>query len=383
MKKYRYLIMAVGLAAVFVYLTTLAKVPRKWLTPTTEANSPLWAEPKVAKGAGLGPEELNNIEIYKQSHVATVHINSTVYRRDFFFEVVPSKESGSGFLIDDKGLILTNNHVISGSQKIQVILPDQSRYDAEVLVRDRPDDLGLIRITPRKKLPYLKMGDSDHLQVGQKVLAIGNPFGLEGTFTTGVVSSLGRTIKDETGREFSGMVQTDAAINPGNSGGPLLDSQGNVIGINTAIYGAGGNIGIGFAMPISRAKEMLKDYQSGKSFKRPMLGVEVVYVAGDLAEALKLPPDGGLLVQSVQPGTAAAAAGMRGARRGVLVGNYELGVGGDLIMELDGKPADKNDAIARALSKKRPGDKIEMTVFRDGKSVKVAATLGEAPEDGR
>lgn len=383
MKKFRYLIITASLVGVFVYLTTLARVPRKWLTPTTEANSPLWAEPKVAKGAGLGPEELNNIEIYKQSHVATVHINSTVYRRDFFFDVVPSKESGSGFLIDEKGLIMTNNHVISGSQKLAVILPDQSRYDAEVLVRDRTNDLALIRITPRKKLSFLKLGDSEHLQVGQKVLAIGNPFGLEGTLTTGIVSSLGRTIRDESARELSGMIQTDAAINPGNSGGPLLDSQGNVIGINTAIYGAGGNIGIGFAMPINRAKEMLKDFQAGKSFKRPMLGVEVVFVSGDLAEALKLPPDGGLLIQTIQPGTAAATAGLRGARRVVLVGNMELGIGGDLILEIDGKVADKTDSIARSLNKKRPGDKIELTVFREGKSTKVTATLGEAPEDGR
>lgn len=383
MKKFRYLIITASLVGVFVYLTTLARVPRKWLTPTTEANSPLWAEPKVAKGAGLGPEELNNIEIYKQSHVATVHINSTVYRRDFFFDVVPSKESGSGFLIDEKGLIMTNNHVISGSQKLAVILPDQSRYDAEVLVRDRTNDLALIRITPRKKLSFLKLGDSEHLQVGQKVLAIGNPFGLEGTLTTGIVSSLGRTIRDESARELSGMIQTDAAINPGNSGGPLLDSQGNVIGINTAIYGAGGNIGIGFAMPINRAKEMLKDFQAGKSFKRPMLGVEVVFVSGDLAEALKLPPDGGLLIQTIQPGTAAATSGLRGARRVVLVGNMELGIGGDLILEIDGKVADKTDSIARSLNKKRPGDKIELTVFREGKSTKVTATLGEAPEDGR
>lgn len=381
MKKYRYLIIATGLAGVFVYLTSLATIPRKWMNPTADASSPLWAEPKVARGAGLSADELNNIEIYKGGRTATVHITSTVYRRDFFFDIVPSKESGSGFLIDDKGLIMTNSHVISGSQKIQVTLSDQSRYDAEVLVRDRTNDLGLIRITPRKKLPLLKLGDSDALQVGQKVLAIGNPFGLEGTLTTGVVSSIGRTIRDESGKELEGMVQTDAAINPGNSGGPLLDSQGNVIGINTAIYGQNGNIGIGFAMPINRAKEMLKDFQSGKSFQRPRVGVEVVYVAGDLAEALRLPPDGGLLVQGVQPGTAAANAGLRGPRRSVLVGNMELGVGGDLIMDIDGKPADRNDAISRSIQKKRPGDKVELTIFRDGKSMKVSVTLGASPDD--
>ena len=381
MKKYRYLLIAASLAGVFVYLTSLATLPRQWLNPVADASSPLWAEPKVARTAGLGADELNNIEIYKTGRTATVHITSTVYRRDFFFDIVPAKESGSGFVIDDKGLIMTNSHVISGSQKIQVTLSDQTRYDAEVLVRDRNNDLGLIRIQPRKKLPLLRLGDSDVLQVGQKVLAIGNPFGLEGTLTTGVVSSMGRTIRDENGRELEGMVQTDAAINPGNSGGPLLDSQGNVIGINTAIYGQGGNIGIGFAMPINRAKEMLKDYQAGKSFQRPRLGVEVVYVAGDLAEALRLPPDGGLLIQGVQAGTAAANAGLRGPRRSVLVGNMELGVGGDLIMDIDGKPADRNDAISRAIQKKRPGDKLELTLFRDGKTTKVTVTLGSAPDE--
>ena len=385
MNKYRYLIMAAAMAGMFVYLTTLARAPRKWLTPAASEESPLWAEPKiVAMGAGLGSDELNNIEIYKQSRQATVHITSTIYRRDFFMNVVPSMESGSGFLIDEKGLILTNNHVLSGSQKIQVVLPDQSHYDAEVLVRDRNNDLGLIRITPRKKVAYLKMGDSEHLQVGQKVLAIGNPFGLDGTLTTGVVSSLGRTIRTENGHEMEGMIQTDAAINPGNSGGPLLDSQGNVIGISTAIFGNGGNIGIGFAMPISKAKEMLADFQSGKSFKRPLLGVETQPVFGDLAQALKLPPDGGLLVQRVTPNSAAAKAGVRGPKQSVLVGGFmELGVGGDLIMEIDGVTADRQDAISRALMKKRPGDKISVALFRDGKSLQMTLTLGEAPDDER
>jgi S1-C subfamily serine protease len=227
----------------------------------------------------------------------------------------------------------------------------------------------------------LKLGDSDGVQVGQKVLAIGNPFGLEGTLTTGIISSLGRTIRDEKNQELEGMIQTDAAINPGNSGGPLLDSLGNVIGINTAIYGPSGNIGIGFAMPINRAKSMLGEYQAGRSFKRPRLGVAVVFVAGDLAEALDLPAQGGLLVQEVDRGSAAASAGLKGPRQVVVIGNNEVGVGGDLIVAIDGRAADRPDAISRTINKKHPGDSVELTVFRGGRMVKLNVKLGEDQSD--
>ena len=176
------------------------------------------------------------------------------------------------------------------------------------------------------------------------------------------------------------MIQTDAAINPGNSGGPLLDSSGNVIGINTAIYGPGGNIGIGFAMPINRAKAMLDDFRAGKRFGRPWLGIYTVYVAGDLAEALSLPSQGGLLIQEFPDGSAAENAGLRGPRELVVVGNTRLGVGGDFIIAIDGKPVDRADALTRALSHKRPADKIQLTVYRSGRRVNITVDVGEYPE---
>jgi S1-C subfamily serine protease len=180
------------------------------------------------------------------------------------------------------------------------------------------------------------------------------------------------------------MIQTDAAINSGNSGGPLLDSQGNVIAINTAIYGPnGGNVGIGFALPINRAKLMLEDYRGGKNFGRAWLGVSSVYIAGDLAEALKLPASGGLLIQEVRRGTAADQAGLRGYRDSVRVGNQLLGVGGDFITAIDGKQVTEADAIARVSSRKRPGDVMDLTIYRGGRSVDVKVKLGEAPDDGR
>jgi S1-C subfamily serine protease len=346
----------------------------------SNASAPLWSGPTTAQGAGLGQDELNNIDIYKRAHEATVNITSTVYRQNWFLEIYPSRESGSGFFIDNQGRILTNNHVVSGrAPEVMVTLFDGRKYRANVLYRDPANDLALLKIDPRGQLKFLPLGDSDSLQVGQKVLAIGNPFGLQGTLTTGIVSSLGRDIADESGRELQGMIQTDAAINPGNSGGPLLDSSGNVIGINTAIYGPGANIGIGFAMPINRAKTMIEDYQANRRYGRPRLGVDVIYVRGDLAEELGLPAEGGLLIQNVAPGSAAEAAGLRGARRAVVIANYQIGIGGDLIMAIDGKPVDRLDALSRALARKRPGDKVELTLFRNGKRVNVTVTLGEAP----
>jgi S1-C subfamily serine protease len=336
----------------------------------------------VVRSAGLSADELNNIEIYRKAHNATVNITSTVYRRDWFMEIVPQQGTGSGFVIDQRGLILTNYHVVSGrAPEVRVTMGDKSSYAAKVLARDYNNDLALIQITPRKDLPFLPLGESDNLQVGQKVLAIGNPFGLQGTLTTGIISSMGRSIQDENGRRLENMLQTDAAINPGNSGGPLLDSQGNVIGINTAIYGPGSNIGIGFAMPISRAKAMINDFRAGRSLARPRLGVSYVYLAGDLAEALKLPVEGGLLVQEVQPGSGAEVAGLRGARESVVVGNATLGVGGDFITAIDGNPVEGNEAVVHALNSKRAGDTLELTVFRSGKTMKMRVKLGASAED--
>jgi S1-C subfamily serine protease len=332
------------------------------------------------KGAGLTPEEQNNIDIYRSARVATVYITSTAVRRDFFFQPVASQSLGSGFLVNDQGFILTNFHVISGSSRIQVTLSDQTQYYARPLQTDRSDDLALIQIEPKKKVDYLRLGDSDHLQVGQKVLAIGNPFGLEGTLTVGVVSSIGRAINGENEQRLEGMIQTDAAINGGNSGGPLLDSSGNVIGINTAILGQT-NIGIGFASPINRAKALLTDYQAGRVTERPKVGVVTEYVAGDLAEALELPRRGGLLVQQVIRGSSEDAAGIRGAREVVDIGNVELGIGGDLILAIDGQQVEREDSLVRAVSRKRVGDVVNLMIFRDGRVIHVPVKLLRPPPD--
>lgn len=375
----RTLLLSCIFVAAFFWVTSRAN----W--QLRDAAGPLWhARPELKEmtataSSTLTPDEQNNIGIYRSARLATVYITSTTVRRDFFYQPVASQSLGSGFLIDESGFILTNYHVVSGSSRIQVTLSDQTQYFAKALDTDRSDDLALIKINPKAKLSFLHLGDSDHLQVGQKVLAIGNPFGLEGTLTVGVVSSIGRAIDSENDQHLQGMIQTDAAINGGNSGGPLLDSNGAVIGINTAILGRT-NIGIGFALPINRAKALLTDYQAGRITERPRIGITTEYVAGDLAEALGLPRRGGLLVQGVVRGSSEYLAGLRGAHEVVDIGNVELGIGGDLITAIDGRPVDREDALVRAFANKRVGETITLTVLRNNRTFTLPVKLQRAPD---
>jgi S1-C subfamily serine protease len=376
----RTLLITALLVAGFLYVTTKSDSPlRRAFAPD---NSPLWNSSNTAHSAGLGADEQNTIDIYKTAHESVVYVTSTVIERNWIFEQV-GKALGSGFIVTPAGEILTNNHVVSGSRQLEVLLPDQTRYNARILARDPTNDLALIKIEPKHSLRALPLGDSDRLQVGQKVLAIGQPLGLEGTLTTGIVSSLGRTIDGDNNRELEGMIQTDASINQGNSGGPLLDSAGEVIGIDTAIYTpSGGSIGIGFAMPINRAKSMLEALRTGKGIAQPAgpIGISIMYVSGDYADALKLPASGGILVQTVRRGTPAAEAGLHGGAREVILAGYPVYTGGDLITAIDGKAVNTEDALARAISRKHAGETLDLTVLRDSRTMDIKVTLGEAPD---
>ncbi len=333
---------------------------------------PFWTE----ADSTLTGDELSNIEIYNRASPATVHITSTVLQRNWFLEVYPSESTGSGFLIDADGRILTNFHVIQGSAELEVNPlaedDDGNSYKATVLATDPANDLALIQIRPEAPMPFLALGDSDGVKVGQKVLAIGNPFGLEGTLTTGVISSTGRSIQDRSG-VLKDLFQTDAAINPGNSGGPLLDSSGNVIGVNTAIYGPSGNIGIGFAMPINRAKALLRFVKGGAQPPQDM-GVEGLFLTRRWSRALRLPTTG-YLVTDVAKGSAAAAAGVRGASREIIVGNYRVPWGGDVIIEIDGAAVTNRSTMQQALSLKLAGDTVSLRVLRDSEELELTVAL--------
>ncbi len=333
---------------------------------------PFWTE----ADSTLNADELSNIDIYNRASPATVHITSTVLQRNWFLEVYPSESTGSGFLIDAEGRILTNFHVIQGSAELEVNPltedDDGNRYKATVLATDPANDLALIQIRPEAPMPFLALGDSDGVKVGQKVLAIGNPFGLEGTLTTGVISSTGRSIQDRSG-VLKDLFQTDAAINPGNSGGPLLDSSGNVIGVNTAIYGPSGNIGIGFAMPINRAKALLRFVKGGAQPPQDM-GVEGFFLTRRWSRALRLPTTG-YLVTDVARGSAAAEAGLRGASRDIIVGNYRVPWGGDVIIEVDGAAVTDKTSMQQALSLKLAGDRVALRVLRGDAELELTVTL--------
>ncbi len=342
--------------------------------------SGVWTEPVSAAATGTySAEEQNNIDVYRQAREATVNITSRVYVQNWFLQVYPQEGTGSGFILNADGEILTNYHVVKGASQLTVKLTDQSVHKARVLGTDSANDLALVKIDAGRKLPTLRLGDSDQLVVGQKVEAIGNPFGFDGTLTTGIVSSLGRDISTED-EDLRGMIQTDAAINPGNSGGPLLDSHGNVIGINTAIYGQG-NVGIGFAMPINRAKTMLTEFQARGRVAVPWLGIKEVWISGDLAQELQLPTKGGLLIQNVENGSPADEAGLHGPRRVVIVGgSYQLGIGGDLITSVDGQPVDNADVLRKVMNRKRSGEYLTLNVYRGGRTAEVKVKLGEAPQ---
>ncbi len=335
-------------------------------------DEPFWTE----ADSTLTPEELSNIEIYERASPATVHITSTVLHRNWFLEIYPSESTGSGFLIDPDGHILTNFHVIKGSAELEVTLladvESGNRYKARVLATDPANDLALIKVESGELLPYLALGDSESVQVGQKVLAIGNPFGLHGTLTTGIVSSTGRSIQDRSGI-LKDLIQTDAAINPGNSGGPLLDSSGNVIGVNTAIYGPSGNIGIGFAMPVSRAKALLRFVKGGAEPPED-LGITGFYLTQRWARTLRL-PSSGYLVTEVEGGSAADAAGLRGASREVILGNYRIPWGGDLIVVVDDVRLSDRNRMGEALALKLAGDTVRLKLIRQGREIDVEVTL--------
>ncbi len=365
-----------GLTALLVAAFTLGTIAVDWKREVPGGADPFWT---TAQTAELSADERSNIDIYERASKATVNVTSTVLQRGWFFEIVPQRESGSGFLIDAEGRILTNNHVIGGSApQIEVNLlgeEETRRYEAKVLAVDEVNDLALIQIEPDEPLPYLELADDHELRVGQKVLAIGNPFGLEGSLTVGVISSVGRSIRSEDGGILEDMIQTDAAINPGNSGGPLLDSSGTVIGVNTAIYGPGGNIGIGFAVPIHRARALLEFVRSDGVNKRPEHpGFLTVYLPTRLAQALELPP-GGYLVAEVEPGSAAADAGLRGATREVQLGNYRIPWGGDYITAVDGRRVTSRQMLQQMLGLKKGGDTLELTVLREGQETDLVLRL--------
>jgi S1-C subfamily serine protease len=340
---------------------------------------PVMADPTVAS------DEQNNIDVYRTVSPGVVFITSKSYV-ETWYGVYPQQGSGSGSIIDDQGHILTNYHVVQGASQLEVQI-GKDKYSGSIVGADRDNDLAVIKVdAPRDRLTIVKLGSSKGLLVGQKVLAIGNPFGLQQTLTTGVISGLERPLRDPAARRtIEGAIQTDASINPGNSGGPLLNARGEMIGINTMIYSpnGGGSVGIGFAVPVDTAQKIIPELIAKGRISRPWLGVSLMPLNRRAATQLGVSVTAGLIVGNVYPGSGAAQAGLRGAviqdsYNGVVIQQL-----GDVILAVDGQPVASTDDLQNALKSKRPGQTADVEILRQNRRASVTVKLGELPQEYR
>jgi putative serine protease PepD len=334
----------------------------------------------AGRAFALTPEEEQNIRVYEELSPAVVNITNTTVAYDFFYNPIPETGAGSGTIIDKQGHIVTNYHVVEGAQRLEVTLYDGSKYEASPVGGDPGNDLAVIKIdAPKEKLKPIPFGDSSALRVGQRVLAIGNPFGLERTLTVGIVSSLGRTMRAADNRLMRGIIQTDAAINPGNSGGPLLDYEGRMIGVNTAIFSpVGANIGIGFAIPVNTLKKVVPQLIVKGYVTRPWLGISGQDIDPSFAKVLEL-EDTGILIAEVFKDSPAHKAGLKGADSYTSLGNLLVAVGGDLITAMEGKPVKSMDDLNEHMEGFEVGQVISVKILRDNKPKTVKVTLEEMP----
>ena len=362
-------------------------------TPTVPPTTPVPAPVLVATPTPLPKESIAEVDaedamlinLYQRSNPGVVYIQVLVEEEEMRIPL----GSGSGFVIDTEGHIITNNHVVKDADVVKVTFSDGSvSDDAQVMGQDPYSDLAVIKVDAIPEgLAPLELGDSSTLQVGQRVIAIGNPFGLEGTMTTGIISALGRTLPAQV-IEMAGfsnpeIIQTDAAINPGNSGGPLLDTRGRVVGINTAIRSATGvNSGIGFAVPVNTLKHIVPHLIEEGTYHYPYLGItsDNRFSVAELAQPLELPVAYGVLISEVQPETAAARAGLRGGDHEIQVMGTTIRAGGDIIIAIDGHSLlTFDDLIAYLVRETKVGQEVVLTVMRGAEELEIAVTLGERP----
>jgi putative serine protease PepD len=328
-------------------------------------------------------------DIYKRDAPGVVFVRAQIVQRtqspfDFGLPQEQRGEAtGSGFVIDKTGTILTNAHVVNGATKVSVQFENKQSVQAKVLGKDESTDLALLQVDPEGlKLAPLTLGTSRTVQVGDPAIAIGNPFGLERTLTTGVISAVKRTIQAPNSFEIDDVLQTDAPINPGNSGGPLIDATGKVIGINSQIAtgnGGNGSVGIGFAVPIDTAKQIIPDLKQSGRVDRGYLGIGAAITVDKTLTDLNLPTDHGALVQQVVPGGPADKAGIRGGNVSATLDNHPIQLGGDIIVKIAGKDIRTRDDLQTAIADRKSGERVEVTVSRGGKAKTMQVTLGERP----
>ena len=354
-------------------------------TPTATPAPPELA-PTPAQSANILTLEAQVEAVYQNAAAAVVNITSVTYAYDFFLNPVPQEGTGSGFVYDAEGHIVTNYHVVEDAEELSVTLADGRTYAAEIVGEDPTNDLAVIRIDAVDLPEPVPLGDSDALRVGQFVIAIGNPFGLEGTLTAGVISSLGRVIQGPENNFIGEVIQTDAAINPGNSGGPLLDLESRVIGVNSQIVSISqDNAGVGFAVPANTVHRVVPELIAHGRYPHPWLGIEPISLTADRARlfqqaGMEVPVDKGVLVLEISRGGPAAEAGIHGGDQIVQLGRYRVALGGDIITAIDGQPIDDyQDLTVYLETQTLVGDTVDVTIIRDDEEQTLQVTLGERP----
>ncbi len=358
--------------------SALIRLPQSG-SPATPSSTPTPIPPRILSEARA--LEAAFISVYQRVSPSVVHITTRATAFDLFRGPIYQEGTGSGFVWDTEGHIVTNNHVVESADQIEVILADGTTASATLVGADAYNDLAVLRVrVPPEKFIPVTLGDSSQLQVGQWVIAIGNPFGLDRTMTVGVISALGRTL-ELSDRPLGEVIQTDAAINPGNSGGPLLDLDGRVIGINTAIRSpSGGSIGIGFAIPVNTIKRVVPELIARGRYPHPWLGASFFEITPAFAQAFRLPIDHGLLTVQVAPGSPADQAGLRGATQRVRTRFGDVFLGGDIITAMDDRPLRRVDELVIYLENyKRVGETVTLSIIRDGRPITLQVTLGERP----
>jgi S1-C subfamily serine protease len=395
--KLRPVLLVILILSGFYYLTThVGSTSAPWLhrvapaiaapgssASTATVNGPMgnFELTEASAAPAYNAEEQENIAVYKKALPSVVNITSTAVAFDFFYGPVPQQGQGSGFILDKEGHILTNDHVIDNAQRVEVTLFDKHKYKATVVGVDRGHDLALLQISNAPNLQPATLAESRSLTVGQQVYAIGNPFGLSGTMTRGIISAI-RSIRGMDNNPIEDAIQTDAAVNPGNSGGPLLNSRGEVIGITTLIANNGANqsSGIGFAIPVNTAKAVIADFAKYGRVRRPSLDIAILPIGPEIAQQIGLPADYGLLIERVFPGGAAEKAGLHGGTQRMYQGNMPVMLGGDLIVAIDGQEISEPQDLTSAMNSHRAGDEVTLTVFRGRKKMDVKVKLSDATD---
>lgn len=353
-------------------------------TNNDQSSAPLIAPAALARPASNSNQGLTVHDIYQRDGSGVAFIRSTIVQKTQSVFGLPQQQSseatGSGFLIDNSGHILTNAHVVEGAKTVTVQLGDGAEQNAQVVGSDPSSDVALLKVDNTEGASPLPLGDSSKVQVGDPVIAIGNPFALDRTVTSGIVSALQRQIQAPNGFSISDVIQTDAAINPGNSGGPLINGNGEVIGINSQIESqSGGNVGIGFAVPIKTAADVATQLESGGQVHQAYLGLSGGDITPEIAHALNLPVNQGVLIERVLSGGPAADAGIKGATGQATIAGQTFPVGGDIITKVDGKPIAGMSDVISAVNGHEPGDEITLTVFSGGQQHDVTVKLGDRP----